>query len=144
MNRRVFLSAGVAAVAIRGSWRFLTGDEAATLAAVCEQIIPGAGEAGVVNYIDIQLTRAFKRHRATYRKGLADVDARSGGRFAELAPDRQAEVLRAVEKNSREFFELILAHARQGFYGDPRHGGNRGMVSWKMVGLTYPPIRGRG
>ena len=31
----------------------------------------------------------------------------------------------------------------QGFYGDPRHGGNRDRVSWKMVGLPYPPLRGR-
>jgi gluconate 2-dehydrogenase gamma chain len=31
----------------------------------------------------------------------------------------------------------------QGFYGDPRHGGNREGVSWKMLGLPYPPIRGR-
>jgi len=139
----MFLGAGVAAVALKGSWRFLTGDEATTMVAVCEQLIPGAGQAGVVNYIDIQLDRAFKRYRPVYRKGLADANARSGGNFAALAPDRQVEVLRDVEKNSREFFELILAHARQGFYGDPRHGGNRNMVSWKMVGLTFPPVRGR-
>jgi gluconate 2-dehydrogenase gamma chain len=31
----------------------------------------------------------------------------------------------------------------QGFYGDPRHGGNRAGVGWKVVGLRYPPIRGR-
>jgi gluconate 2-dehydrogenase gamma chain len=38
---------------------------------------------------------------------------------------------------------LILAHTRQGFYGDPRHGGNRNRVSWKMIGVPFPPIRGR-
>jgi gluconate 2-dehydrogenase gamma chain len=31
----------------------------------------------------------------------------------------------------------------QGFYGDPRHGGNRDRVSWKMLGVPYPPVRGR-
>jgi hypothetical protein len=29
------------------------------------------------------------------------------------------------------------------FYGDPRHGGNKDRVSWKMLGVPDPPIRGR-
>jgi gluconate 2-dehydrogenase gamma chain len=37
----------------------------------------------------------------------------------------------------------VRAHTMQGFYGDPRHGGNRDRASWKMVGLSYPPIRGQ-
>jgi len=48
-----------------------------------------------------------------------------------------------MDENSEAFFELVLAHTRQGFYGDPRHGGNCGMASWKMVGLAFPPVRGR-
>ena len=30
-----------------------------------------------------------------------------------------------------------------GFYGDPRHGGNRNRVAWTMIGMPDPPIRGR-
>ena len=120
--------------------------------AVCEQVVPadrdpGAKSAGVVHYIDIQLARPFRKYRQAYRQGLAGMDATSrakfGVGFADLAADRQVEILRAVEQNSRPFFELMLAHTRQGFYGDPRHGGNRNRVSWKMVGLPYPPLRGR-
>ena len=120
--------------------------------AVCEQLIPadrdpGAKSAGVVNYIDIQLTKAFRKHRQTYRAGLAAIDSASrtkfGSAFADLPSERQTDILRDVEKNSRQFFDLILGHARQGFYGDPRHGGNRNRASWKMVGLDYPPLRGR-
>lgn len=120
--------------------------------AVCEVFIPadrdpGAKAAGVVHYIDIQLTKAFRRHQQTYRKGLADVDSTSraqfGKPFVELSADQQTEVLRTVEQHAKPFFELILAHTRQGFYGDPRHGGNRDRASWKMVGLPYPPLRGR-
>ena len=47
------------------------------------------------------------------------------------------------EISSKDFFTLILGHTMQGYYGDPRHGGNRGRASWKMLGLPYPPIRGR-
>jgi len=120
--------------------------------AICAQIIPsdqdaGAREAGVVNYIDIQLTRHFKPHRDLYRRGLASVDALSQARwgrpFADLAPAAQTDMLRDVEKKAKAFFDLILAHTMQGFYGDPRHGGNRDAVSWKMLALPFPQVRGR-
>jgi len=163
LRRRTFLGAGLTA-AVAGTtiscagrrggspWRFFTADEARTVEAICEQIIPadrdpGAREAGVVNYIDIQLTRHFRRYQKAYREGIAAVDAMSrqrfGKAFEELPAGQQVELLTEVEKSSRAFFELILAHARQGFYGDPRHGGNRNMASWKMLGLPYPPVRGR-
>jgi len=31
----------------------------------------------------------------------------------------------------------------QGYYGSPRHGGNRDAISWRMLGLDEPPLRGR-
>jgi gluconate 2-dehydrogenase gamma chain len=61
----------------------------------------------------------------------------------ELSSDQQVEALGDADQNSKEFFELILAHCRQGYYGDPRHGGNRNMASWKMLRLPSPPLRGR-
>ena len=163
MKRRTLLTAGISA-AVAGSvvslprwrgnrpWRFFTEEEARTVDAICEQIIPadrdaGARQAGVVRYIDIQLTRPFKRYQRVYRQGIAGVDAASRAkfskRFVELSADQQVEVLNDAEENLKEFFELILAHTRQGFYGDPRHGGNRNMVSWKMIGLPFPQVRGR-
>ena len=41
-------------------------------------------------------------------------------------------MLHDVHKKAKEFFDLILAHTMQGFYGDPRHGGNRDAVSCLM------------
>ena len=163
VRRRTFLRAGAAAGLAglclnfargkaSGKWRFFTDAEARTVEAVSEQLIPadrdpGARFAGVTNYIDIQLTRAFRKHQKTYREGLAGVDSASrakfGKLFADLSPEQQIDVLNGVEEDSQPFFELILAHTRQGYYGDPRHGGNRRMVSWKMVGLPFPPVRGR-
>ncbi len=162
LGRRAFLGAGLSVAAgttisctkgsAVGTWRFFTSAQAQTVEAICAQLIPadqdpGAREAGVVNFIDLQLSKRFKRHRAAYLHGLEAVDAASRSKFArrfvELTTDQQVEVLNTVEENSKVFFDLILAHARQGFYGDPRHGGNRNMVSWKMVGLPYPPVRGR-
>jgi len=161
IRRRTFLGAGLAAgtAAISCSrsgagspYRFFTADEGASVDASCETLIPtdqdpGARQARVVNYIDIQLTRHFKRHQRIYRQGIALVEstarAKFGKRFVEIQPGEQAAVLTEIEEKFKEFFDLVLAHTRQGFYGDPRHGGNRHMVSWKMVGLPFPPVRGR-
>jgi gluconate 2-dehydrogenase gamma chain len=162
LRRRTLLGAGLSAAAgaiscgrqhkAQGVWRFFTIDEALTVDAICGQLIPsddfpGAKEAGVVHYIDLQLSKRFRKHRDAYRQGLAEVDAISrkagGKRFTELPEAAQVEVLNTLEEQSKAFFALILAHTRQGFYGDPRHGGNRDMVSWRMLGLQTPPVRGR-
>ena len=44
---------------------------------------------------------------------------------------------------SRAFFDLAVTHAMQGFYGSPRHGGNRDFASWRMLGVPVSPVRGR-
>jgi gluconate 2-dehydrogenase gamma chain len=171
LNRRAFLQAAIAAAAASGfdcnknetPWRFFTVDEARTLAAISDQIIPpdqdpGASWAGVVNYIDRQLCGPFENLQPTYRRGLAGVDQSShamyGNTFADLTVDQQLEVLRGLESgnapgeiwkraSASDFFNYVVDHTMQGYYGDPRHGGNRDGVSWKMLGLPYPPIRGR-
>ena len=163
MKRRTLIGAGLFAAAAgtavtlprwkgNGRWRFFTVEESLTVDAICERLIPadcdpGARQARVVHYIDIQLTKHFRRYQRIYRQGIASVDASSRAkfskRFVELTPEQQAEVLADREENSAAFFELLLTHTRQGFYGDPRHGGNYDMASWKMVGLAFPPVRGR-
>ncbi len=173
LNRRAFLQAALTAAAAAGTgvactrnrspWQFFTVDEARTLASVVDQIIPpdqdaGAVWAGVVNYIDRQLCGPFQDLQSTYRQGLACVDQSSRSRydrpFADLESRQQIEMLTLLSANhvpggvwrqtsSADFFQLVVDHSMQGFYGDPRHGGNREGVSWKMLNLPYPPIRGR-
>lgn len=160
MRRRTFITAGLAGSALacgrrsKSPWRFFTIEEARTLDAVCAQIIPedrdpGATKAGVVHFIDTQLKGFYKPLQQTYRRGIAQIDSESvilgGKNFADLPADAQLAVLARIEKNPelKPFFDLLVAHTMQGVYGDPRHGGNRGRVSWKMLGLSYPPVRGR-
>ena len=172
LSRREFVRIATTAMVASGMvscsrlktpWRFLTAEEARTLAAICDQLIPpdeyaGAAWAGVVNFMDIQLCGAYRRLRDSYREGIAsferDCRERYGKSFAEITSAVQVEFLHAVEKGElhqpewtataqTRFFELVRSHTMQGFYGDPRHGGNRDRVSWKMVGLSYPPIRGQ-
>ena len=159
-TRRKFL--GTAAVAaISGTtagcgggsganWRFFSEQEGRTLEAMLDAIIPpdgipGAREAGVIHYIDRQLMRRFRDSRKAYREGLMAADRLAGGAFAELSPERREELLREMERNpaTRPFFDLLVTHAMQGFYADPRHGGNRDFVSWRMLGLPPVQVRGR-
>jgi len=173
LNRRAFLQAALTAAAAAGTgvachsnrspWQFFTLDEARALAGIVDQIIPpdqdaGAVWAGVVNYIDRQLCGPFENLQSLYRRGLAAVDQTSqsihGKLFADLDSHQQIDLLHRFEDSkapaspwkqlsSAEFFGTVVDHTMQGFYGDPRHGGNREAVSWKMLNLSYPPVRGR-
>ncbi len=162
LRRRKFLQLGATAAAAgptlscsktKSRWRYLTEEEAGTLEAICEQIIPsdqdpGARWACVVRFLDRQLAGFYKPLRETYRSGMAEVDRTSGdlfhSRFVDLTGAQQQAVLESIEKGpSKPFFDMLVAHTMQGFYGDPRHGGNREFASWRMLGIPNPPIRGR-
>lgn len=63
--------------------------------------------------------------------------------MALLPVPQQAEIVAAMEGQNRRFFELVRKHTLEGYYGSPRHGGNRDAVSWRMLGLADPPLLGR-
>jgi gluconate 2-dehydrogenase gamma chain len=171
LRRRRFLqiaasAASAAAVSCggRGSpWRVLTAQEGETANAICDRIIPadqdpGAAAAGAVNYIDRQLNGPLRKYRRAYRDGLLGIDqasqAQFGRRFAALKLDERDRLLAAIDAGkapggawapaeAKLFFDLIRDHTLQGFYGDPRHGGNREYASWLMLGVPPAPVRGR-
>jgi gluconate 2-dehydrogenase gamma chain len=171
VGRRLFLKTGAAAAAATTAacgaatsrFRALGEDEALTLFAACNQIVPpdadpGAGDAGAVRFVDRQLATRWRRELPLWRAGLQGLDAtarrRHSARFADLPFDVQTALLRQVEAGAvdpadwgavppRTFFERLRVAALMSFYGDPRHGGNRERASWKMLGLPDPPVRGR-
>jgi gluconate 2-dehydrogenase gamma chain len=161
LTRRQFTLAGAltgaaAVIGCRGSkaanWEFLSDTHARTLSALCDQIIPAddfpsASQAGVVTYIDNQLARHYRRHRAAYRDGLDKIDSiarqRFGLAFPDATPAQQLQIVLDVEKQHPDFFDLVREHTMEGYYGSPRHGGNRDAISWRMLGLDEPPLRGR-
>jgi gluconate 2-dehydrogenase gamma chain len=161
ITRRQFVTVGAMASAAlaagcashrRGPWEFLSKDNARTLAAVCDQIIPAddfpsASQAGVVTYIDRQLTRHYRPHQDAYETGLGQADQLSmnhyGVHLADASPQQQLATVITVEQQCRKFFEMVRTHTEEGYYGSPRHGGNRDAVSWRMLGLAEPPVRGR-
>ena len=171
VGRRGFLRTGAPAAAATvvacgrpaSRWRTLTEDEARTVAAACDQIIPtdqdpGAAEAGAVQFVDRQLSTRRKKDLPLWRAGIRGLDAtakRQHGRaFADLPFDAQTALLQGVEQGAgeasdwggvdqAEFFAELRDFAMMSFYGDPRHGGNKDRVSWRMLGVPDPPVRGR-
>jgi gluconate 2-dehydrogenase gamma chain len=131
--------------------RVFTVAQAATVGAIAGQFVPadsdpGAKEAGVVFYIDGLLAGRFgKFFKDCYERGLGSVDEVSRKRFdrdfVALEPEQQVTILKAMESGEAggtdgcDFFNLILRHTMEGYYGDPEHGGNRDGASWKMIGF---------
>ncbi len=144
-------------------WRFFTEHEARTVIAFAEQIIPkdddpGATDANVVNFIDKQLVGPYTRFQEEYRKGIPAIEQSASQilrkHFYELEWDEQAHFMEQMEKgklpeehwqevSQKNFFNLMLDHTMQGFYGSPRHGGNKNYVSYKMMRIDYPHVIGQ-
>ena len=124
--------------------RFLSQSQYELVTAVLDRLIPsqgdmpGAGEAGTADYLDgiaagsAQLARLFAR-------GLQDIEiaaARIGDGFDDLSGDQQDEVLRGVESDSPEFFDLLVRHTYNGYYSNPE------VV--ELLGLDPRPPQPRG
>lgn len=84
--------------------------------------------------------------REIYREGIAAFDEwctdEQGDTFANLPPDAQDTALQALADDEiglppelREFWTLLLQNTKEGYFADPRHGGNAGMQSWVYIGF---------
>ena len=144
-------------------WRYLEEEEISLLDAIVEQIIPtddfpGGKWANVSNFIDKQLNTYYRKHQLAYREGLAafekTVIQMKAKKFEELSFAEQTAMLEKIEAGEfygdywkdhspANFFDMIRQHSLQGFYGSPAHGGNRGYISYYMLGLDYPNVIGQ-
>ena len=163
---------------IPGGWKYFTPQEAATVEAFVDRLIPtdnlspGGKDSGCAVYIDRQLAGPPGRLEGFYmsgpfqngtkqqglqspitpaqhyRKALAALDtacrAKFGNRpFADLTDAQKDEAIKGLEDgslkldgaDSQEFFKLILTDTQTGFLADPIYGGNRDLVSWKLIGF---------
>jgi len=133
---------------------FFNHDDAATIAAFTERLMPGAPgkpgahDAGVVNYIDLALSGAYADLQDFYRRGVAQLDAYCrktyNEPFVRLQSVRQDEVITALEQGkateftwptAQEFFNIIRTHTMEGMFADPIYGGNKDFAGWRLVGF---------
>jgi len=168
LKRREFVATAATAASagcgarLAAGYRFFSKDEARAIDAWTECLIPaddlpGASLAQVVRYIDLQLTRRFKKLQEPYQRAAEAIDEAAqrahAKPFAELATEQQTALLAALDAGKgdkalwgldggKAAFEMVLNHTMQGFFGSPRHGGNRDFASSKLVGVA--PVQSRG
>ena len=140
-----------------------------------DELGPGGKDAGITCFIDRQLGSTWGSHgrhyrsgpwlegtpeqgfqsrltpQEIYRIGIREINdycrACHEKPFEQLAPPKQEEVLKALEKgevdlpslSSKLFFDLLWRNTEEGFFADPIYGGNRGKVGWKLVGFPGVP-----
>lgn len=153
----------------RSAWFFLSNDEASVLTALADRIMPrdewpSASEAGVIDYIDLQLATAWGKgarlykegpfHEGTpsqgyqlpytpaelYRRALAGIDP---SRVLSLSDSDKDELLTRLEKDEmalngvpgKAFFAMLHQNVSEGYFADPAYNGNRDYAGWNMVGF---------
>jgi len=81
-----------------------------------------------------------------YRQGIKAVNVwcekRHGKTFADLDAPIQDETLTSLQNGRLVlvpelswFFSVLLANTREGYFADPKYGGNHGMQAWVYIGF---------
>jgi gluconate 2-dehydrogenase gamma chain len=137
-----------------GHGAFLNDDDSRTLTAFTERLMPGAPgmpgatDAGVLNYIDLALAGAYSDQQDFYRRGITQLDAHCtqtyGKPFRGLAAAQQDETITALEQGkapefvwptAQAFFNTVRTHTMEGMFADPVYGGNKDFAGWRLVGF---------
>jgi gluconate 2-dehydrogenase gamma chain len=137
-----------------GYGAFFNEDDARTIEAVAERLMPGAPgkpgatDANVKNYIDLALSGTYSDQQFFYRRGLEQLDAHCvavyGKPFRNLSAAQQDETLAALEHGkstafswptARAFFDTVHKHTLEGMFADPVYGGNKDFAGWILVGF---------
>lgn len=136
----------------------LTSPQIVILRALVDRLIPaddtpGALDAGTDAFIIALLDGDAAAEAPLLTLGLTQLDheaaaAHPSQSFATLSHVAQDVLLAALERNqpatawpasisASAFFNRMVDLAAEGFYADPANGGNRGAVSWRLIG--YDP-----
>jgi gluconate 2-dehydrogenase gamma chain len=146
---------GVMAPAMDGGHgAFFKDDDARTIKAFVERLMPGAPgkpgatDADVLNYIDLALSGAYSDQQDFYRRGITQLDAHCTATYSKafrnLSAAQQDEAIRALEHgkapefvwpSAQMFFETVRTHTMEGMFADPVYGGNKDFSGWVLVGF---------
>src|SRR3981081_2881141 len=137
-----------------GLGAFFNAENAATIAAFTERLMPGAPgkpgarDCGVLNYIDLALAGAYADLQDFYRRGLASLDAYCRAThkqpFPQLNVAQQDEVITALVDGkataftwptAQAFFHTVRPPTIEGMFADPVYGGNKDFAGWRLVGF---------
>lgn len=125
-------------------FKVLTASEASDFAAIAARIIPttdtpGATEAGVVYFFDNAFATDASAELDDVREGLAEFNAAldkahpDNAGFAALSEDAQDAFLETQQYGY--FFNITWAMTIFGFFSMEKHGGNKDLVGWDLIGF---------
>jgi hypothetical protein len=106
--------------------RFLSAAQSEVLIAVLDRLIPadgghpGAGDTSALGYVE-GVFGSSPGSRRQLAEGLLEIESQSrriGATFCSLSESQQTEALRAVERSSPAFFDLLVKHTYTGYYTD--------------------------
>jgi hypothetical protein len=96
-------------------------------------------------------SREVVRLQKLYADGLADLDARAGGSFADSPAETQDRILRELDFEGSPFFAALYDHTMEGVYSHPVYGGNANYRAWETFGyqgdvhgIRYPAVGSAG
>jgi len=140
-------------LSIRENNVVFSDEQMRTLRAAMDRIVPpdefpGASDAGADRYLLRLLEGDLSSQQPLYREGLdaLNVEALAAFEtpFADLDAARQDLLLERIDQGTlsirasaalRPFFQTLVNHTAEGYYSDPDNGGNRGAISWTMMGF---------
>jgi hypothetical protein len=125
----------------------LSGERRATLAAAADRVLPGAAVAGALDFFDRLFgDPAYEGVRQQFELAAQVLDAAAHARtrrsFAGCTTAEQDALLRGVRRgelparglDGELFVKRLTILTVESFLGDPKHGGNRDEVGWKLIG----------
>jgi gluconate 2-dehydrogenase gamma chain len=96
--------------------------------------LPGQGYQLGLTPADLYRTSLRAIGEQLQRRGLDFASAAAEGQDTFLS-ELEAGQLDLGGFSSAVFFETLLANTIEGYFADPAYGGNRDMVSWRMIGF---------
>jgi hypothetical protein len=102
-----------------------------------EGVMPGAGELGVVAYIDKALAAAphLRRHILGVLGALPDSDV-----FDQLSEVELERLLRRIEQEQSESFDILVQAAYGGYYSHPQVNAALGWVDIEQPPADWEPF----
>lgn len=137
----------------KAPWQLtLTAAQKPLVVVLCDLILPrdetspGAGEAGVADFIDEWISAPYPTQSADrdqILRGLAWLDAQAGGSFAAAAPDTQTRILDSIAAATPDqapagFFLRLRTLIVLGFYTLPAGRDAMGYIGNQPVHGDYP------
>jgi hypothetical protein len=126
---------------------WIAGSAPPALRAAVDRILPGAAAAGAIEFIERELQeKPFAFARREFNNAAAAMEKLARTRhhkpFADLDAETQDGILTEFQSGAvatrsfdgAAFFRRLYTFTVESFLGDPKYGGNRGEVGWKLAG----------